>query len=124
MKKLNIKSTIYNIDDKMPKTNTCLGNMDNNKIFYDDDDISVTILIIDNKIKMVRNGNDYKLDMTFILKEKTYGIYQIDELGDFNVEIFTNKLDIKPKKIYIEYTLKVESEQLGKFNFNLDYEVI
>lgn len=124
MSKININSYIENINDKDKQYIKCLGDLNNNKIYFNDDNISVTISISNNKIVMVRENDEYILNLSFDKNQKTNGIYEINGVGLLNLEILTNRLDITDKKIYIEYTLNNNDTLLGKFIFSLDYEVI
>ena len=79
----------------------------NNKIIYKENDITVTILIFDNKIEMNRSCNDYKINLNFEKNKKTISTYQVfSGTKIFDLETITKKLKIEDKVIEINYILE------------------
>jgi len=94
------------------------GIKNKNKIIYKENEISVTILIFDNKIEMKRVHPDYIIELNFDINKETYTNYQFIG-GDkvFKLTTKTKKLIISDKKIEIEYVLED-----NKFSYKLELE--
>lgn len=123
MVKIKINSSLKTNEDIV--LGEFLGTFDENKIFYQEDNINVTILVEDNKIKMSRTTNDYVIELNFALDQITKGIYDIKNHNiKMDLEVKTNILEINNNKLFIEYELKLNDEDMGVFSFEIKYEVI
>ena len=78
-----------------------------NKITYKENEISVTIVILNNKIEMKRVHKDYTVSLFFDKdKETISNYYFIGGNKVFELSTKTNKLIILDNKIEIDYTLE------------------
>ena len=105
MGKINLNTSIMSDEENLSiKTS---GIKTNNKIVYKENDVTVTILLFNNKIEMNRACNDYKINLIFEKGKKTVSTYQVFGGSKvFNLETFTKKLDINDYKIKLEYELE------------------
>ena len=116
MGKINLKSVI--ISDEENLTIETSGIKTKNKIIYKENDISVTILIFDNKIEMKRSCNDYEINLIFEKNKKTISTYQIfGGFKKFSLETITKSLKIDKSKIEINYELEGNA-----FTYTLEME--
>ena len=91
-----------------------------NKIIYKENDITVTILIFDNKIEMNRSCNEYKINFIFEKNIKTISTYQVFGMSKiFDLETKTYKLLIRDNEIDLNYNLEGNN-----FKYSLKWEVI
>lgn len=123
MVKIKINSSLKTDEDNV--LGEFLGTFDNNIIVYQENNINVTLLIKDNKIKMSRIADDYDIELDFALDQIAKGIYDIKKHKiKMDLEVKTNILEINNNKIFIEYELKLNDENMGIFSFEIKYEVI
>ena len=116
MGKINLRAKL--ISDEENLNIEVSGIKTNNKIVYKENDITVTILIFDNKIEMNRICNDYKINLNFEKNKKTISTYQVfGGTKTFNLETNTKKLNITKDKIEIVYILEGNS-----FKYTLEME--
>lgn len=118
MGKINLKASI--ISDEENLTIKTSGIKSDNKIIYKENDITVTILIFDNKIEMNRSCSDYKINLNFEKNKKTISTYQVfGGFKTFDLETNTKKIKIDNDKIEIDYELEGNT-----FNYILEMEDI
>ena len=105
MGKINLKSNL--ISDEENLNIEVSGIKNNNKIIYKENNITVTILIFNNKIEMNRSCNEYKINLVFQKNKKTMSNYQVFGMPkSFALETKTDKLIIEDNKIEIDYNLE------------------
>ena len=105
MGKINLKAEIKREDEDLVVE--VIGIKNNNKIVYKENDITVTLTLLNNKIEMNRTCNEYKINLIFDNKKKsisTYNVFGAPKI--FELETFTKKLIIKEDKIEIDYELE------------------
>lgn len=123
MAKIRINLSLKSNEETISKD--CLGLYQGNKITYLDDKINVTLLLDDNRIKMNRNTEDYIIEMIFSLGATTQGVYIVKSHKiKMDLTVKTNILEINDNKICIEYELKLNGTEMGRFNYEIIYEVI
>ena len=117
MGKINLKANlISDLENMIIETS---GIKTNNKIVYKENNITVSILISNNKIEMNRTCNEYKINLVFENKKKTISTYQVFGMPKtFDLETKTNKLIIDDNKIEIIYELEGNN-----FKYLLECEV-
>ena len=117
MGKINLKANL--ISDEENLNIEVSGIKNNNKIIYKENNITVTILILNNKIEMNRSSNEYKVNLIFQKNKKTMSNYQVFGMPKtFDLETKTNKLIIEDNKIEINYNLEGND-----FKYSLVWEV-
>lgn len=120
MAKINCSINLMEDDKVIIDNKQVIGIKSYNKITFKDDNITVTILIEDNKIIMKRISNEYQLILEFEDKKDTHGKYF---LNNYNLwlplDIFTDKIVVSENNIEINYYLDKTN-----FNFKIKFEVI
>lgn len=105
MGKINLKASLVSIDENLIIETTAIKT--NNKIVYKENNITVTILIYNNKIEMNRTCNEYKINLVFEKNKNTISKYNVFGMPkEFLLETKTKKLEITDTKILIDYNLE------------------
>lgn len=118
MGKINLKAKLISEEENL--NIEVSGIKTKNKIIYKENNITVTILILDNKIEMNRTCNEYKINMIFEKDKKTISNYQVFGMPKtFDLETQTKKLIINDNDIDINYNLEGNN-----FKYSLKWEVI
>lgn len=108
MAKVNLKINLISEEQTLDFKTTGIRN--DNKIVYKENDITVTILVLDNKIEMERVCSDYKINLVFDANNKTISTYQIFGGNKiFDLETITQELKISKNKIELSYILEGNS---------------
>ncbi len=105
MGKINLKANLVSPDEILNIDTS--GIKTSNKIVYKENNITVTILIQNNRIEMNRTCNEYKINLVFEKNKKTISSYQVFGMPKtFDLETKTKKLIIKESLIELEYELE------------------
>lgn len=105
MGKINLKASLISDEENLSIETT--GIKTNNKIVYKENNITVTILIFDNKIEMNRSCNEYKINLIFEKGKTTTSKYNVFGMPkEFLLETKTKKLEITNTFIKIDYNLE------------------
>lgn len=116
MGKINLKAKI--ISDEENLNIEVSGIKTNNKVIYKENNVTVTILILNNRIEMNRTCNEYKINLIFEKNKKTISTYQVFGMPKtFSLETNTKKLIIKDNIIKLDYEL-----ESNKFSYVLEME--
>ena len=116
MGKITLKANL--ISDEGNLNIEVSGIKTNNKIIYKENNITVTILILNNRIEMNRTCNEYKINLVFEKNKDTISNYQVFGMPKtFDLETKTKKLIISEDKIEIVYELEG-----NKFSYFLEME--
>lgn len=99
--KIKLESSDENLDFEVN------GIKNKNKINYKEFDVSVTLLINENKVTMKRVCNDYTINLVFVNNCETCSTYSVfGGTKIFNLSTFTNSIKISENKIIIDYNLE------------------
>lgn len=105
MGKINLKASLISDDENLNIETT--GIKTKQKLVYKENNITVTILILNNKIEMNRTCNEYKINLIFEKDKKTISTYNVFGAPKvFELETFTRVLEIKENEIKIKYELE------------------
>ena len=116
MGKVNLKAQLLSDEDNL-NIKAC-GIKADNKIVYKENDVTVTILLFDNKIEMNRSCSDYKINLSFVKGKNTISTYQVFGGNKvFELETVTNKLNMNDNIIEINYVLEGST-----FKYKLEME--
>ena len=116
MGKISLKASLISEDENLNIETT--GIKTKNKIVYKENNITVTILIFDNKIEMNRTCNEYKINLVFEKGKKSISKYNVFGMPkEFLLETKTNKLEMTDKEINIKYNLEGNN-----FSYHLEME--
>lgn len=113
MGKINLKASLISEDENLNIETS--GIKTKNKIVYKENNITVTILILNNKIEMNRTCNEYKINLIFEKNKKTMSTYNVFGAPKvFELETLTKTLKIEENEIQLEYELEG-----NKFSYTL-----
>lgn len=121
MEKVKIYSLLSNSDNENT-TIEALADFDKEKnvIKYKEEDLQVTIQILDNKVLIERKNEEYDLNLVFSQNEKVTCKYQVDFIGlNLEIDVYTKKLEIEENRIYINYELFNDGKSIGIFEYKL-----
>ena len=105
MGKINLKASLISDEENLNIETS--GIKTGNKIVYKENNITVTILIFDNKIEMNRTCNEYKINLVFEKGKATKSKYNVFGMPkEFLLETKTSKLEITNTLIKIDYNLE------------------
>jgi len=105
MGKINLSASLVSPDENL--NIKISGIKTDNKIVYKENNITVTILIFNNKIEMNRTCNEYKINMIFEKGKKTISKYNVFGMPkEFLLETKTSKLKITDTLINLDYNLE------------------
>ena len=105
MGKINLKATLISEEENLNIETS--GIKTNNKIIYKENNITVTILIFNNKIEMNRTCNEYKINLIFEKNKTTISKYNVFGMPkEFLLETKTKELLITDTEIKIDYNLE------------------
>ena len=96
MEKIKIYSLLSNSDNENT-TIEALADFDKEKniIKYKEEDLQVTIQILDNKVLIERKNEEYDLNLVFSQNEKITCKYQVDFIGlNLEIDVYTKILEI------------------------------
>lgn len=121
MKKIKIYSLLSNSDNENT-TIEALADFDKEKnvIRYKEEDLQVTIQILDKKVIIERKNEEYDLNLVFSQNEKITCKYQVDFIGlNLEIDVYTKILEIEENRIYINYELFNDNKSIGTFEYKL-----
>lgn len=122
MSKIRIKTKLNNKENSFEKKIN--GILNNQILTFYEDKIKVKIEIQNDKIKIIRSTDEYKITMDFQKFLTIEGKYDIKNIGILDLKTKTKELIIKDNKIYIEYILYINNEDLGLNIYEIEYEAI
>lgn len=121
MKKIKIYSLLSNSDNENA-TIEALADFDKEKniIKYKEEDLQVTIQILDKKVIIERKNEEYDLNLIFSQNERVTCKYQVDFIGlNLEIDVYTKILEIEENRIYINYELFNDNKSIGTFEYKL-----
>jgi hypothetical protein len=99
-----------------------LGNIENNMITYEEEKINVALIFESDKITLLRETDEYKLELIFIENNTSKSVYLLKENNvSIPLEINTSLLKINSNEIVIKYKINTKEEEAY---FRLEYEVL
>ena len=122
MSKIRLKTKLNNKENSFEKKIN--GILNNQVLTFYEDKIKVKIEIQNDKIKKIRSTDEYKITMDFQKFLTIEGKYDIKNIGILDLKTKTKELIIKDNKIYIEYILYINNEDLGLNIYEIEYEAI
>ena len=122
MSKIRLKTKLNNKENSFEKKIN--GILNNQVLTFYEDKIKVKIEIQNAKIKIIRSTDEYKITMDFQKFLTIEGKYDIKNIGILDLKTKTKELIIKDNKIYIEYILYINNEDLGLNIYEIEYEAI
>ena len=115
MSKIDIKVIIKNKDNISEENYKAIKN--NNKITYKEKECKTTIFL--DEFKIIRENNDYLMEMNFIPNKQTNGKYILKEnKQEINLDILTDYLIIEDNLIILKYNVLTTDQDVI---FKLEY---
>lgn len=124
MPKIKVFVRLENKETKTTLEQICHGILLDHKIIYYEEKRVVTIYLDSNTIKMIRKENESSIVLTFHEGKKENCIYELKQVGNFEITTETSLLEMNDNKVHICYKTKLKDELMGNFDFHLHYEVI
>ena len=123
MSKIRIKSLLEDLVENEKTEVSTKGNLNDGIISYIENKIEVFIEISSaNEVVIKRRCDEYELVLNCDRNSNTKGTYNIIGVGNLDVEVETEALDISSNRIDIKYNLGQNSQKYGEFKFCLEYE--
>lgn len=121
MEKIKIYAILSNSDNETTTVEALADyNTNDNTIRYVEEDLKVEIKILEDRIVMNRKNDEYDLNLEFELNEKKKCKYQVNSIGlTLDIVVYTKKLEIEDKRIYINYELYNDNKSIGIFEYKL-----
>lgn len=105
MSKVFLNAKLVSDDDNL--NIEIYGIKTDNKIVYKENNITVTILILNNKIEMNRVCNEYEIKLIFEKGKNTESNYSLFGTSKiFKLNTYTQLLEIEDNKLNINYNLE------------------
>ena len=106
-----LEDNVYNFNGQIDKVNRIID--------YLEGDISVKLKYDDN-VEIVRDHNEYRIGMKFILNETTKGCYLLKEnSSEIEFDLFTYTLSISETSITINYM--INNDEKEKYEYNIEW---
>lgn len=100
-----IKGYLKNITDNEMFVFEEKGIKNKNKITFSNEGVKTSIKIDDDKILMIREGNDFINSFVFNIKNSSCNYLLKENSYDVDIDIATIKMDISENSIYIKYVI-------------------
>lgn len=121
MAKIIVKTRLFE-NFEIVSSNSVNGIKNMNELVFKEEDINVSVSILDKEVIIKRTTDDYELNINFKESLTTFGIYDIKGVGKIDIKINTKELLITQNSIYLEYEL--EMGYINSYKYELSYEVI
>jgi hypothetical protein len=121
MKDVKLRSILTNSENETTNVEA-IGkyNTDTNTITYTEEELTVTVTIFKDYVKMNRHNEDYDLNLEFRLNERVECKYKVGSIGlNIDITVDTKKLEINENYIYVEYSLLNNEMDMGTFEYKL-----
>lgn len=124
MSKIHIHSCMKQMLSKEEFIFDGKGILTDSKITYYEKDVVVTIFNMKNRVRLVRKGKGYHLEMEFSQNERTMATYQFsDKSNKIYLQVETKVLEWGNNEINLNYRL-LQDSILEEFEYKLRFEVI
>lgn len=123
MSKIMIQISLKNPEEINLLNFNLEGIKKNNELIYKEESTDVLIRI-DESVTLIRKNEDSELTLVFDVTNNSKGSYFIREVGNLEIDIKTNILEITNNSIYTEYELVINNEAIGLFIFKIRFEEI
>lgn len=121
MKKVKIHTILSNHENETTNLEIEADyNEKENTLTYKEADLTTTIEILDNMVRIIRKNDDYDLTLEFKENVIEKSKYIVKSIGlDLDIEVETTLLEIDDNRIYINYELFNENKSIGKFEYKI-----
>ena len=117
--KIKVKGYLRDIDEGTITNIDTFGIKNKNKITYNEETVTNTILQEDNKLILIRENNEFKNILIFDLNKETISEYLLKE-NDLTIElnIKTNLIEIEDNNIIVRY-LVIDSDNECEYSIEM-----
>lgn len=117
--KIKVKGYLRDIDEGTITNIDTFGIKNKNKITYNEETVTNTILQEDNKLILIRENNEFKNILIFDLNKETISEYLLKE-NDLTIElnIKTNLVEIEDDYIKVRY-LVIDSDNEYEYSIEM-----
>jgi len=117
--KIKVKGYLKDIDEGIITNIDTFGIKNKNKITYNEETVTNTILQEDNKIILIRENDEFKNILIFDLNKETISEYLLKE-NDLTIElnIKTNLVEIEDNNIKVRY-LVIDSDNEYEYSIEM-----
>ena len=117
--KIKVKGYLRDIDEGTITDIDTFGIKNKNKITYNEETVTNTILQEDNKLILIRENNEFKNILIFDLNKETISEYLLKE-NDLTIElnIKTNLVEIEDNYIKVRY-LVIDSDNEYEYSIEM-----
>ncbi len=117
--KIKVKGYLRDIDEGTITNIDTFGIKNKNKITYNEETVTNTILQEDNKLILIRENNEFKNILIFDLNKETISEYSLKE-NDLTIElnIKTNLVEIEDNYIKVRY-LVIDSDNEYEYSIEM-----
>lgn len=117
--KIKVKGYLRDIDEGTITNIDTFGIKNKNKITYNEETVTNTILQEDNKLILIRENNEFKNILIFDLNKETISEYLLKE-NDLTIElnIKTNLIEIEDNHIKVRY-LVIDSDNEYEYSIEM-----
>lgn len=100
-----VKGYLKNITDNEMFEFEEKGIKNKNKLTFSNDGVKTSIIIDNDKILMIRDGNDFVNSFVFDIKNSSCNYLLKENNYDVDIDITTIRMDINENNIYIKYVV-------------------
>ncbi len=124
MSKIIVNHEVISSEDKS-LLNEIKALKKDDEITYFDNDVKVSLKVLNNKILLTRENDKFKIDLEFEENKNLVTDYVIKDLGlKVKLETKTKKIVIKDESIYVSYDLFMNDSFSDSFTYKLEWRCL
>ena len=121
MSKIIVNHEVISSEDKS-LLNEIKALRKNDEITYFDNDVKVSLKVLNNRILLTRENDEFKINLEFEENKNLVTDYVIKDLGlKVKLETKTKKVVIKDESIYVSYDLFMNGSFSDSFTYKLEW---
>ncbi len=121
MSKIIVNHEVISSEDKS-LLNEIKALKKDDEITYFDNDVKVSLKVLNNRILLTRENDEFKINLEFEENKNLVTDYVIKDLGlKVKLETKTKKVVIKDESIYVSYDLFMNGSFSDSFTYKLEW---
>ena len=121
MSKIIVNHAVISSEDKS-LLNEIKALKKDDEITYFDNDVKVSLKVLNNRILLTRENDEFKINLEFEENKNLVTDYVIKDLGlKVKLETKTKKVVIKDESIYVSYDLFMNGSFSDSFTYKLEW---
>ena len=121
MSKIIVNHEVISSEDKS-LLNEIKALKKDDEITYFDNDVKVSVKVLNNRILLTRENDEFKINLEFEENKNLVTDYVIKDLGlKVKLETKTKKVVIKDESIYVSYDLFMNGSFSDSFTYKLEW---